>query len=1173
MAGIVLFCFFCSGMTGLIYEILWSRMIVAIVGCAPFAVSIILTVFMGGLGVGSFIAGRTIDRIQQPFLLVLLYGVLEILIGGYGLAVPFLVHAFKPLYSILYNRYFEHFLLFNFLTFLGCSILLFIPVIAMGATLPILCRYYVSRMSNLGAQTGRLYGFNTLGAAAGSMLCGFLLIGRFGMTGTLGIAVAINMLIGLVCVGAALRLRNTQQSRPAPQVHQSTNREKALSLDSGTSDLFEVWGALLIFAVSGFCAMAYEVVWTNLLGLIVGPTTYSFTLILATFITCLALGSILFGWLGDKTRRPMLILLVTQLCAGTLILVVSHVLGNSQLFFSKLIYHYKSNFLLLHVLKIFLLFLFMLPPCICLGATFPLVGKIFTRRIQIIGRSIGLAYGINTIGAVLGSFCAGFILIPYLGKADSIRLTAAVQLGTALLIGLFIYLRSSKMRARALIIVLLGAAGLSLCWKMPRWNRYVLSKGKYHRFHEIDINYDRLSWMQALWKGTEILGKQREEKLVFSGDGIGGFTCVMEYPDPLGGNRYAMLISGKSDASSHGDMRTQTLSAHLPMLFHPNPKNVMVVGLASGVTAGEVLCYPVDQLDVLEINKQVVEASRFFLPWNNQVLKDPRTRLIIQDARAHLQLTRQTYDVIISEPSNPWMVGLAALFTCDFFQLARERLKPDGLFVQFFHSYEMDWATFALVGRSFAHVFPNSVLAVTEPVGYGYDYLLVGFNGSRSLQSETAQQNFIYAQKSSNIRLVNPFLFYRMVVAENTNDLFGQGPLNTDAWPVLEYAAPKKMYLQMEGGQFGSDPEIWKNLNQRGRRSPSTIQITEELTGSIDRQIDYVEYALSVHSPFPNMVDLEKASEGQKHRLSEIWRRYCRNNMPTEFSVIQDPAITRQCRRQIAETIQERIDSVSHKGLSYYTMGDQYLALGENEQAALAYEKSLESFENSFVLNNYAIAMAQLGRMEDALRILEKATKRYPNSSIAYRTLAFLYNRIGRTEEAVELYQKALEIKPDYLEAAGELGALLTEKGRILQAIDVYNQIKVHHPQNAGLYNEIAVAYLETGRKQAAAENFAHALLIEPTQYKILNNLRQMIIGEEPNEAIRLSKIVCEITGNKNPGLLSALAISYLRAQQWESARLAAQQALELARQTGPEGLIQEIQDNLKRIESEQPVQ
>lgn len=200
MTSLILFFFFLSGLTGLIYEILWTRMIVEIIGGAPFAVSIILTVFMGGLGLGSYLAGRTIDRITRPMKLVRVYGLLELAIGAYALVIPVLLVAFRPLYAIVYNRLFGHFIIYNILTFIGCAVLFCIPVICMGATLPILCRFYVTRLSHLGARAGRLYGLNTIGAATGAFLCGFWLINLLGVWGTLILAVLINSVIGSVCL-------------------------------------------------------------------------------------------------------------------------------------------------------------------------------------------------------------------------------------------------------------------------------------------------------------------------------------------------------------------------------------------------------------------------------------------------------------------------------------------------------------------------------------------------------------------------------------------------------------------------------------------------------------------------------------------------------------------------------------------------------------------------------------------------------------------------------------------------------------------------------------------------------------------------------------------------------------------------------------------------------------
>ncbi|MEE9370220.1 MAG: fused MFS/spermidine synthase, partial [Sedimentisphaerales bacterium] len=757
--------------------------------------SIVLTVFMGGLGLGSYLAGRVIDRIKQPIKLVRIYGILELIIGGYGLAIPFFLTAFRPLYAIIYNRLFNYFMLYNLLTFIGCSVLLCIPVICMGATLPILCRFYVTRLSHLGTHAGRLYGLNTIGAALGALLCGFWLISLLSVPGTLVLAVFINGIIGLSCLLVGSKKRVQQPTAE----HAISDTQQSLRGDGTEATRVAqypgvVIGALVIFAVSGFCAMSYEVIWTKLLGLIVGPTTYSFTIVLVTFISGLALGSMFFGWLGDKTQRPIWLLISTQIAAGLLVLGISQFVGNSQLFFSKVIFTFKEHFVLLSLSKVVILFVFMVLPTLCLGATFPLVGKIYTRSVSKVGRSIGVAYAINTIGAVLGSFCAGFVLIPQFGKENSLSLVIGLQLLTSLVIAGIIVVRSKGGILRWFSVAVPAVVGLFLCFYFPVWSHLLLSRGKYHRFDRVGVDVRSYGWLEALLQGTEILTKFERGELVYYGDGIGGFTTVLRFPDALGNFEHSMIISGKPDASSRADMQTQALSTHFPMLFHRNPKTVMVLGLASGITAGEVLYYPVEQLDVIDINRQVVTASDFFLPWNNNVLSNPRTNLIIQDGRAHLQLTRQKYDVIISEPSNPWMAGLAALFTRDFFDLAKDRLNDDGIFVQFIHSYQMNWPTFALVGRAFEKVFPNSLLVLTAPSGAGGDYLLVGFKGKGKLNLENAQQKLSYAQQSKNISIADARLLYRLIVCEDLRELFGRGPVNTDSWPRLEFAAPKLIH-------------------------------------------------------------------------------------------------------------------------------------------------------------------------------------------------------------------------------------------------------------------------------------------------------------------------------------------------------------------------------------------
>ncbi|MFC1891887.1 fused MFS/spermidine synthase, partial [Thermodesulfobacteriota bacterium] len=365
---LILSCFFISGLTGLIYEILWTRMIVKIIGGAPFAVSIVLTVFMGGLGLGSYLAGRSIDRIKDPLQLIRLYGLLELGIGAYGLIIPVLLIFFSPIYAFIYNHLFHYFLSYNLLTFAGCIILLIIPVTFMGATLPILSRFFITTISRVGTHVGRLYGLNTIGAAAGALLCGFWLIYQFGVWGTLVFAIILNVIIGVVCIAVSRRLKNRGKiSESVSEVDTGSGEMDAP--ESMTSDESERkrFYALVIFCVSGFCAMAYEVIWAKLLGLIVGPTTYSFTIVLVTFITGLALGSIFFGRLGDRVKNVFMLLLFTQVAAALFALIFSQLMGNSQIFFAKLIYQFKDNFVLLSLVKASALFIFMFFPTFCLG--------------------------------------------------------------------------------------------------------------------------------------------------------------------------------------------------------------------------------------------------------------------------------------------------------------------------------------------------------------------------------------------------------------------------------------------------------------------------------------------------------------------------------------------------------------------------------------------------------------------------------------------------------------------------------------------------------------------------------------------------------------------------------------------------------------------------------------
>jgi len=577
----------------------------------------------------------------------------------------------------------------------------------------------------------------------------------------------------------------------------------------------------------------------------------------------------------------------------------------------------------------------------------------------------------------------------------------------------------------------------------------------------------------------------------------------------------------------------------------------MVLGLASGITAGEVLYYPIERLDVLDINQEVVAASDFFIPWNNNVLSNPRTNLIIQDGRAHLQLTKQKYDVIISEPSNPWMAGLAALFTREFFTLVRDRLNEGGIFCQWVHVYQMDWPTFALVGRAFEKVFPNSILVVTEPSTFGIDYQLVGFKGKDKSRKgwpsplilENAQQKLSYAQQSKNIILTDPKLLYRLIVSEDLREVFGPGPVNTDSRPLLEFAAPKLMYTR--------DTTIGRNIRSRGWLSPQTARIVQQLTTDIDAQIDFAAYALSVYEPFRNMVDLSKATPAQKERFFKIMENYyASHSIDSDVDIFGDKELKQRCYSIQIKVIEDKIDSMPDKAISYFYLAGLYNEKGMLDEAKADYFKALQidpafaeahynigaisaeqgNFDEAITHlvealrinpslakahNNLGGVFMRQGKVNEAVEHFTDALRIEPDNAEAHHNLGWVFARQGRLDEAIEHSVEAIRIKPDFADAYINLGYALTQQGRLDETIAEYRKVLRILPDNPDIHNNLGVALAMQGKFDQAIEHFNQALRINPDFTDASRNLRRALNRQSgPDEAAAPSAESVQLDSN-----------------------------------------------------------
>lgn len=758
----ILFAFFLSGAAALLYEILWVRILTLLCGHTSLAVSAVLAAFMAGLALGSRFGGRIVDRYAAGGLLRL-YAGLEIAIAAGGLlskpalsaAGAFLLHAgiLNAPPALQAGAYFTM-----------AFVILLLPATAMGATLPLLTKWAATKDDKVPDRPlALLYGVNTAGAVTGAAVGGFVLLPILGTTAALGAAAALN----IICAAIAY--------------HGGGGPLTTTDLPPKTRPKVMLRPALLL-AATGAAAMICQVAWTRAFSLLLGSTTYAFTVMLATFLFGLSLGSLAFA----KFRGPLGPTLARLSFPLTLI---SASVFAGLFFFESLTYAFLRMYVvtfmepdLIFYIQFFLCAAVMAVPTFLMGAILPWVVAAVRPRARTIGEETGAYYAANTAGAIAGSAAAGLLLIPALGMEGSLLAAALIYVAAAFAAGWespYATLRT----AAVLALLLIGA------WMRKPWDQGVLSSGIYLYapfYHATDkMEYGR--YRSAL----------ESDPVIFFKSGRNATVSVLETE---WGSRY-LRINGKTDASETGDMGTQLLIGHLPLLLHSGtPRRALAVGLGSGMTAGALATDPrIERIDVLEIEPVVSEAARLFQRVNHGVLDDPRLRLIHADARQFLAAPGDRYDIITSEPSNPWIAGVASLFTREAFSDVRDRLNEDGIYTQWFHSYFMAEDDFRMVLRTFADVFPHVMLFSNGEA----DYFLMGSRSPWKIEysnirrafrdNETMRGDFDRLQSG----LDDPFtlLARSFVLGDADFRKYAAGArLHTDDRTSLEFSAPRNFH-------------------------------------------------------------------------------------------------------------------------------------------------------------------------------------------------------------------------------------------------------------------------------------------------------------------------------------------------------------------------------------------
>jgi len=764
-------CFFLSGASCLIYEVVWLRWLVQLLGATALAVSTILATFMAGLALGSWVGGRLAARRRRP---LVTYGILELAIGAYALVLPVLlqgVPAALPYLGVTGDSSFENLSLVRFAL---SGTLLLVPTACMGATLPVLAQLAAPDPEVRGGRIGRLYAINTAGAVLGTATAGFVLLPVLGVTRTNAIAAALNGAVGLAAILAG-RGRVVHSGVPAPRP--GTPR-------SGTRRLYGA--ALATVALSGALALAYEVAWTRALSLVLGSTVYAFTIMLTTFLIGLASGSYLLARRVDRLAEPGRALVWVQLGIGIAAFGGLFVLDELPYLFVRLFAMSAGHHALLLSLEFLVAGALILVPALLSGAVFPLALRLTAGAEGGTGQAVGVLNALNTGGAIVGSFLAGFVLVPAVGIQGT--LVVAILLNIGLTFALLVALPVRRSGVTTALAAALPLVAVAIPLVTPEWRPLLMASG-------VTISAPRLQSLSRL----EFRQALERPRLLFYEEGLTTTVSV-----EMQARRIALRVNGKMDASTGVDMPNQVLLGHLPILFHASPQDVLVIGFGSGVTVGSALDYPVRAVTVLELERAVIRASRWFGPVNGKPLEDPRTRVVVNDARGFLALTEERFDIIISEPSNPWITGAASLFTTNFFRNAKDRLRPGGIFGQWVQLYQLTPEMFRSIVATFHSVFPYVVVFRTS-IG---DTVLVGGERPLHLDHETLERRLGQSRVADDLRRIGisdaaDLVALLVLDVDDIPRYAGGAPLNTDDNAYLEFEAPRHLYFDgtLENGQ------------------------------------------------------------------------------------------------------------------------------------------------------------------------------------------------------------------------------------------------------------------------------------------------------------------------------------------------------------------------------------
>ncbi len=685
--GRVALLLFGSGFCALVYQTAWLRMFRLVFGASTAASAAVLAIFMAGLGFGGLLLGRRADRHPTP---LGLYAKLEAGIAVTAGLSPWLMAVAQWLYAELGGSPRLGLGGSTVVRLVLSTLVLALPTFLMGGTLPAVARA-VERAADSGRRVvGLLYAVNTLGAVLGTMATTFFSLEVLGVRKSIWIAALLNLVVVLVARSLAREMTAGASPAVSPEAPEVPGGPAEAPEKPDVSRFVTVAAAVV-----GLAFLLMELVWYRMLGPLLGGSSYTFGLILAVALLGIGAGGLLYG-AGEGVRRPTLLAFAGTCSLEALFLILPFALGDRLAVLAALLRPLAgAGFLALVGAWTVITAVVVLPAAVIAGYQFPLLIALLGTGRQRVGREVGVTYAANTLGAIAGSIAGGFGLIPWLSAPGVWRLVVVLLLGLAglaILLGIGASRHAGSSRWAVVGPVAAGVLGLAGC----------LAAGPTAFWRHSPIGAGRVSTVG--WIGPNEIHNAVEgarQRIVWEADGVESSVALDL------SNEYSFVVNGKSDGSALADAPTQVMSGLVGALMHPGARRVLVIGLGSGSTAGWLAQVPtVERVDVVELEPAIVHVARTLSKINHDVLSNPKVHLVIGDGREVLLTTPESYDIVFSEPSNPYRAGVASLFSADFYRSVHRRLRPGGLFLQWLQGYELDAQVVRTAIATMASEFP-----------------------------------------------------------------------------------------------------------------------------------------------------------------------------------------------------------------------------------------------------------------------------------------------------------------------------------------------------------------------------------------------------------------------------------------------------------------------------------